>query len=192
VELARRGFRVTGIDLSPRSLELARAAAQDAGVEVELRRLDMRELDYDSLFDAVINMFTAFGYFHEEEENERVARGIARALRPGGRFLIDTINPIALARVFREREWREFDDGSLLVERRALDQLGGRLGGTWTFIRPDGSRSVLEHSVRAYVPSELRSVLERAGLDVERAWGSFDGTELGDGTRTILLARKPG
>jgi SAM-dependent methyltransferase len=154
VELARRGFRVTGVDLSPRSLELARAPADKAGTVVELRRLDMRELDYDGVFDAVINLFTAFGYFREDVDNERVVQRIATALRPGGRFLLDTINPVALARVLRERDWHE-------------------------------------HSVRAYVPGELLIFLRRAGLDIERAWGSFDRTELGDGTRTILLACKP-
>lgn len=192
VELARRGFRVTGVDLSPRSLELARVAADDAGVEVEFRQLDMLELDYDGVFDAVVNLFTSFGYFQADADNERVLHRIAAALRPGGRFLIDTINTIALARVFQERDWREFDNGSVLVEHRWLDQLKGRGGATWTFIRSDGSRSVLDHSLRAYAPWELRAWLERAGLDVERAWGSFDGTELGDGMRTILLARKPG
>ena len=190
VELARRGFRVTGIDLSPRSLELARAAADQAEVVVEFRQLDMRELDYDGVFDGVINLFTAFGYFPEDLDNERVVQRIATALRPGGRFVIDTINPIALARVFRERDWHAFDDGSVLLEQRAHDQLTGRIRGTWTVVGSDGSRSVLEHSVRAYAPAELRILLDHAGLEVERAWGSFDRTELGDGTRTILLARK--
>jgi SAM-dependent methyltransferase len=192
VELARRGFRVTGIDLSPRSLELARAAAADAGVDVDFRCLDMRELDYDGVFDGAYNVFTSFGYFQEDVENERVLLGVVRALRQGGRFLIDTINPIALARVFQERDWREFDDGTLFTEHRWQNQLTGRGGGTWTFIHPDGSRAVLDHSVRFYAPWELRLDLERAGLVVEGAWGSFDGTELGDGTRTILLAQKPG
>jgi hypothetical protein len=79
----------------------------------------------------------------------------------------------------------------LLLERRSYDHLSGRIHGTWTFIGPDGSRSVLEHSLRAYGPAELLIFLRRAGLDIERAWGSFDRTELGDGTRTILLACKP-
>jgi SAM-dependent methyltransferase len=190
VELAQRGFRVTGIDLSPRSLELARAAAADAGVEVEFRGLDMRELDYDGVFDGAINVFTSFGYFEEDEENDRVLHGIARALRPAGRFLIDTINPIALARVFQDHDWKEFDDGSVMMEHRWQDQLAGRGGGMWTFIHPDGSRSVLEHSVRLYAPWELRILLERCGLTVKRAYGTSDGTDLGEGTRTILLAQK--
>src|SRR5919201_3661 len=66
----------------------------------------------------------------------------------------------------------------------------GRIRGIWTLVRLDGSRSVREHSLRAYAPAELSTLLSRAGLDVERAWGSFDRTPLGDGTRTILLARK--
>jgi SAM-dependent methyltransferase len=190
VELARRGFRVTGVDLSPRSLELARAAADRASAVVEFRRLDMRDLDYDGVFDGVINLFSAFGYFAEDVENERVVQRIATAVRPDGRFLIDTVNPIALARVLRERDWHEFDDGSMLIEQRSHDHLSGRIRGRWTFIAPDGSRTTQEHSTRAYAPTELRTLLRRAGLDVERAWGSFDRTELGDGTRTILLARK--
>jgi hypothetical protein len=97
---------------------------------------------------------------------------------------------IALARLFRERDRQEFADGSLLLEQRSHDRLAGRIRGTWTFIGPDGC-SVLRHSLRAYAPAELHTLLPRVNLDVERAWGSFDRTELGDGTRTILLARKP-
>jgi SAM-dependent methyltransferase len=190
VELARRGFHVTGVDLSACSLELARAAAEQARAEVVFRRLDMRELDYDGVFDAVVNLFTAFGYFWEDLENERVVHRIVSALRPGGRVVIDTINPIALARVFRAREWHELEDGSVLLEQRSHDQLRGRIRGTWTLVRRDGSRSVREHSLRAYSPAELSALLSRAGLEVERALGSFDRTPLGDGTRTILLARK--
>lgn len=192
VELARRGFRVTGIDLSARSLELARAAAEQAGVDVEFRRLNMRELDYDGVFVAAVNLFSAFGYFADDVDNERVIQRIATALRPAGRFIIDTINPVALARVFRERDWHALDDGSVLLEERSHDQLSGRISGTWTVVRIDGSRSVARHSIRAYVPAELSGLMQRAGLAVERAWGSFDRTELGDGTRTILLAQKRG
>jgi hypothetical protein len=98
---------------------------------------------------------------------------------------------IALARLFRERDWQEFADGSLRLEQRSHDRLAGRIRGTWTFIGPDRWRSVLRHSLRAYEPAELHTLLRRVNLDVERAWRSFDRTELGSGTRKILLARKP-
>ena len=63
VELARHGCAVTGVDLSEPSLALAAARAAEAGVDLRLERADMRRIAFDAEFDAVINMFTAFGYF---------------------------------------------------------------------------------------------------------------------------------
>jgi hypothetical protein len=62
---------------------------------------------------------------------------------------------------------------------------------TWTFVRPDGRRNELQFSVRAYTAPEIVAMLGRAGLDVDGAWGYWDGSELGDGNRIILRARKP-
>lgn len=190
VELARLGFCVTGLDLSPRSLEIARQAADDAGVGIEFIRRDMRQLDAEQAFDAVINVWTSFGYFEREEDHGLVLERVARALVPGGRFLIDTINPVTLARRFQERDWREFDDGTIMLEQRSYDDLTGRTAGTWTFVRTDGSRTELRHVVRAYTAAELVALLEHAGLHLEGAWGGFHGGVLGEGPRTILLARR--
>lgn len=190
IPLAKHGCRVTGVDLSPRSLELAQLDAAAAGVMLEVIQSDMRELDFDPEFDVVINLFTSFGYFQEHADNERVLHAVARSLKRGGLFLIDTINPIAIAAVWREREWREFDDGTLMLEQRAHDQLQGRHETTWTFFREDGVRTEQRFSLRVYTAAELREMLEAAGLRVDGAWGSWNGTELGDGFRTILRARR--
>ena len=191
VALARHGYRVTGLDLSPRSLTFARAAAADEGLDVEWVHADMREIRQGAGFDAVVNVFTAFGYFEDDEENQRVLDGVAAALRPGGRFLIDVINVLSLARRYNERLWDDLGEGAVQLAEHAFDFLRGRNTARWTFIRPDGTRSELVHSVRTYAPNELAAMLERAGLDVESAWGGFDGSELSfDGRRLILLARK--
>ena len=190
IELARRGCRVTGLDLSPRSLELARGAADEAGVELDLVEVDMRALDAVERFDAVVNLYSSFGYFAESQDDERVVANVARALRPGGRFVIDTVNPIALARSFDPKDWRIFDDETVLLEDRWYDHLRGRTEAVWTFVRRDGSRSQLSHSLRAYTPRELVEMLGGAGLEVDASWGSWDGGELGEGTRTILRATK--
>jgi len=63
IELARRGLRVVGVDLNDAPLEMARAAAREFGVQLDLRRVDMREIEFREEFDAVINMWTSFGYF---------------------------------------------------------------------------------------------------------------------------------
>lgn len=190
LELARRGFRMTGVDLSPRSLELARAAAEREHAEIEFIERDMRDIDFESQFDAVINLFTAFGYFEEEEENQRVLDGVARALVPGGRFLIDTLNLLGLARRFQKRMWEEHEGTPMLMEHE-FDFLRGRNEATWTFIKQDGTRTELRHSLRTYAPHELATMLTRAGLEITGSWGSFDGDELSFGSwRLILRARK--
>jgi SAM-dependent methyltransferase len=193
VELARRGFRVTGVDLSPRSLELAREAAREAGVELDLVRADMREIEYEAEFDGALNLFTAIGYFEDEEDDRLVVARVASALVPGGAFLLDTINLLWLARGFRPREWQAFEDGTALLEERDYDPLTGRIAGVWTFVRPDGRRTELRHSLRVYTPVELARMFRVAGLAVEGAWGGFDGSPLGlesEGHRVVLLGRK--
>jgi SAM-dependent methyltransferase len=191
LELARRGFRVTGVDLSPRSLELAREAAAAEGLGVELVESDMREIDFDAEFDAAINLFTAFGYFESDEEDREVVRRITRSLRPGGRFLIDTLNALGLAKRYQPRRWEEAAQGVVMLDDHEWDLLAGRNRASWTFIRPDGTRSELRHIVRTYAPWELAKLIASAGLEVEGSWGDFEGAPLTyESWRLILLARK--
>src|SRR5262245_14904011 len=120
--LARRGFRVVGIDLSRRSIELAERAAAQEGLEVDFVRVDARELAFEAEFDAAVNLFTSvIGYFEDEADDQKVVDRVARALRPGGSFLIDTINLLALPRAFQERGWAELDSGAFVLERRDFD-----------------------------------------------------------------------
>ena len=82
--LARRGYPMTGVDLSPRMLALAQMACSEAGVQAELVQADMAEFVRPGGFDAVINLFTSFGYFAEPEQNLQVLRNTHESLAPGG------------------------------------------------------------------------------------------------------------
>ena len=192
IPLAQRGYRVTGVDLSPRSLELARRNAAEAGVAVEWVEGDMREPP-PGPFDAALNLWTSIGYFDDEAENQRVLDAVARSLAPGGAFLIDTINGYALAKGYRPKGWDDLGEGVLMLQDAEFDHRRGRNTARWTIIRPDGTRRDLVHSLRVYTLHELAAMLERAGLEVEEAWGGYDGAELSfDSWRLIVLARKPG
>lgn len=193
LELARRGFRVTGLDLSGPSVELAGAAAADEGLDAEFVVADMREIPFDGPFDAALNLFTAFGYLESDDEDQRALDAIAGALRPGAALLMDTIDAVRLFAVFRDQSWSELGDGTVMLEQREYDYLSGRNDVVWTFVRTDGSRSELRHSLRLYTPAELASMFRRAGLEVERAWGGWDGGDLAfetPGIRLLLLGRK--
>ncbi len=189
--LAERGLDVTGVDLSLRSIELARAAADSQGLNVAFVRSDMREIDFDADFDAAYSLYTSFGYFEEESENQRVLDAVWRALRPGGRFLIDVLNPTGLAARYQTRMWDELDSGTTFLQQHEFDVIEGRNKAVWTFVRGDGSRSELVHSLRVYAPWELARMLEAAGLAVVQGWGDFEGGDLKlDSRRLILRADK--
>ena len=192
VRLAQRGYRVTGLDISAYHLRLASKAAREAGVAVDWVRGDMREIPRGAgRFDATINMFTAFGYFDEEDENQRVLDGVARSLHKGGRFLIDTLNHDYLMRVFRERDWQPRPDGSITLERRRYDVRTGRIANEWTLIAPDGKRRRHRFSHRVYTYLELAGMLSQAGLHAVRSWGNFDSSDLTmESPRMIVLAER--
>jgi SAM-dependent methyltransferase len=188
--LARAGWHVTGLDLSPRSLALAREAAEGEGQAVDWVQGDMREPP-PGPFDAAISVFTSVGYFEDEAENQRVLGAVAATLAPGGLFLIDTINLLNLATRYRERSWERTESGSIFLQEHEFDVLGGRNRARWTFVRDDGSREEIVHTVRTYTPHELAVMLEQAGLELTGSWGDFEGAALGfDSPRIILLARK--
>ncbi len=83
--------------------------------------------------------------------------------------------------------WEELDSGATFLQEHEFDVIGGRNKATWTFVRPDGNRSELVHSVRVYAPWELARMLRQAGLEVTGSWGSFDGDELELGSRRLIL-----
>ncbi len=95
--LADRGYEVVGIDYTEHFLELAR----ERWPKVRFEHGDMRSLEADAEFDAVVNWFTSFGYF-DRETNDAVLRSFARALRPDGQLLLECHNPGRLKRLIEQ------------------------------------------------------------------------------------------
>ena len=151
----------------------------------------MRELPWDDAsFDGVVNVWTAFGYFETQEEDERVVAEVARVLRPGGVFVLDSINQAALLRNFRSESWSELDNGTLFLERRVIDLPSGRVRAYWTFVDESGRREhAFEH--RLYTLAEYHAMLERGGLHTTEVYGAFDGSEVTlDTWRAVIVAQR--
>ncbi|MFA0739933.1 MAG: hypothetical protein DFNUSKGM_000029 [Candidatus Fervidibacter sacchari] len=192
LELARRGFQVVGVDLSEALLYEARKRAESEGLSVTFLQCDMREIDFKDEFDAVINMFTSFGYLESEAEDEKVLGKVAQALKSGGKFLLDVVNRDRLVRDFQGREWHAADEGWLVLEERTFDHLSGRMETRWICVARDGVRYERLSSVRLYTASELRTMLEQAGLKVKDLFGDYDGSPYSwDSQRLIVVACKP-
>ena len=186
VALAERGFAVAGLDISNAVLARAREASPD----LDLRHGDMRALPWpDDSFDAVLNLWTSFGYFETQAEDEGVLAEFARVLAHGGVLILDTINQTAFVRGFRRQAFDELD-GVLYLQEHDYDLVTGRSRARWTFVR-DEKRSELSFDHRLYTTPEYVVMLRRAGLRPEAFYGGFDGVELGwDSWRQIIVARR--
>lgn len=149
--LAPQVARVTGFDRTQAFIDAALEARGHLGAEnVELVVGDMRELEYESEFDAVVNYFTAWGYY-SDEENFDVLKRVRKALKPGGRFLLETLNREAMLRNYRPQGYTKRDDGSYMLEQRRFDLQSGRNFNIRTTISAEGA--IEEHHFDHYMPT---------------------------------------
>jgi SAM-dependent methyltransferase len=191
--LAAQGLQVVALDLSAEYLELARAAASALDLSIETVHADMRDIPFEDRFDAVINMFSSFGYLESEDEDARVLHAITRALKPGGRVLLDLLNRDWVVANYIQNDWHEAEDGTLYLEHRELDLETSRNHVSFRAIRPDGSRQdIVGHHIRLYTLREVRGMLEAAGLAYKGVHGGFSGEAYSIETRRmIVVASKP-
>ena len=160
LELARRGFRVTGVDRTPLYLRRAAEAARERGLQLELVQEDMRGFRRPGAFGLILNLFTSFGYFEDALEDRRVAQNLYASLQPGGALVMEMMGKEVLARIFRERDWNRV--GNLLVlEERRVQRDWSWVESRWTLI--DGDRRVeVDLSHRLYSAAELEALLRSA------------------------------
>ena len=185
--LAERGARVTGLDATPLFLERARTDARQRGVDVEYVEGDMRELPWENRFDRIVSWFTSFGYFDSDEEDKRVLRAARRALRSGGRLLIENNNLPELVKRWQPSVVVE-RDGNFLIDRSTFDPVTGRATTDRTIVR-DGRTRTFTYAVRMFVASELRSWLTDAGFASVESYGG-DGSPLSASSwRMITVGR---
>lgn len=189
LELARRGFHVTGVDRTVRYLDRAKRQAESERLEVEFIHDDMRTFRQPNKFDVAINMFTSFGYFDDPEDDRRVAGNMHESLKNGGAFLIHTQGKEILARNFREREWAD-NDGVILVEQCRILDNWSRIHSHWMIF--DGNkRDEVDISLRLYSALELTALLTNCGFKSVDIYGSLTGDPYDHkAQRLVAAARK--
>ncbi len=118
--LAKRGFRVTGVDKTTYLLNKAQARARAERVKVEFVQKDMRDFVRPRSFALVLNMFTSFGYFNKKQEDLTVLENIFTSLQPGGVCLIEVLGKERIAKVLQSTTSTDLPDGTVVVERHRI------------------------------------------------------------------------
>jgi SAM-dependent methyltransferase len=178
---ARTGRRVIGIDLSPAMLDGARARAAAAGVELDLRLGDMRELALVEATDLVICPFRSLLHLPARADRLRVFQRVAAALVPGGRFAWNAFvfDPAIADEI--GGEWRE---QAGIRHRVDYDYDDCRIDLTLA----DGASVPLWW----VEPDEWDELTAEAGLAVEARYGTFDREPFTESSReAVYVARKP-
>jgi SAM-dependent methyltransferase len=186
--LAARGCSVIGID----SNDLFLGAARERWPAVSFLRRDMRELEYVQEFDALVNWFTSFGYF-DTATNDRVLAAFARALKPGGKLLLDLHNPERLRRLLTLTGGNSAmlveRDGDLLIDRVSDDRVAG-FSRTDRFIVRAGRVRRVSYTLEQIPPDQLVQRLRTAGFTDVRLFGRDGVAFTDDGPRLIAVAER--
>ncbi len=187
MELAARGFHVVGLDLSTPLLIRGGEEAMRRGLEINFVRGDMRELDFDSQFDAAYCIFSTFGYF-DDETNKKTLTNIARALKPGGRMMLEILNRDYVIADLPTRVWWE-GDGCVVLEEVELNYFSSRIQVNRSVVFDDGRQLEQEISVRAYSLHEVGKLMHAAGFRVLEVSGGYHtrGRFFGNQSRHILV-----
>lgn len=190
VVLAKRGFRVTGVDLSAFLLGKARQRARAHDVDVEWVQEDMRRFVRPEALDLALSLFTSFGYFESRDDDLKVLRNIHRSLRPGGALVMEIAGREALARKFHPTTSKELADGRLLVERHEIVYDWTRIRNHWITIEDD-TATTFRFEFRVYSGQELKSLLFDAGFAGVKLFGAYDGRPYDlHAERLVAVARK--
>lgn len=190
--LAEAGYEVQGVDLS-RDL-LALATQRGTGPKLKYKRADMRRLpaSWTGRFDAVINLFTSFGFFLDPRDDARVIAEFSRMLEVGGLLVWHGGSRDGVMAKFLDRDWWTTRNGTVVGHERSFDPLSGvmTVRSTWRGPKTSGER---EHRIRLYTATRLAELCRDAGLIVEEA---YDGWRERPVTRRssemLLIARKEG
>ncbi|MGA2915540.1 MAG: class I SAM-dependent methyltransferase [Sedimentisphaerales bacterium] len=188
LELARRGYNVTGVDLTEEYLAKARRKAKAEGLNIQFIRDDMRRFCLLDYFDAAINMFTAFGYFENPAEDRRVLANLYRSLRKGGTLIIDVIGKEILARIFREREWYE-ENGRIFLQEHKIRRDWSWVDNRWILFE-NGKRKEFRFGHRIYSAAELTGLLKDCGFKSVEIFGDLAGADYDHNAKRLIAVAK--
>ena len=188
-ELTRRGFQVTAVDCTQAYLCTARQLAAEGDLQIEFVQEDMRSFRRAEEFDVILNLFTSFGYFEDQNDDRLVLQNFYQSLKPGGVLVMEMMGKEILARIYKHDSWEEVD-GALYLQQRHISDGWGWIENRWILIK-DGERREFTLGHRLYSAVELSTLIQQAGFSQTSVYGSLEGIPYNQDARClVVVARK--
>lgn len=201
--LEKTGLDLTGLDYSSHFIDLAKAEAKQRQSSIKFMQGDMKNLPFTSQFDAIINIYTSFGYFKTEAENIKTLASVHNALKPKGYFLMDLNNVFRTLTHFSAIGGTNKKTGFLTGTESETLSNGIKVTTTYEFdattmrahvldVWKKGSKKFSRTSdIRAYTIPEITKLFAESSLVIKNIWGDFKGGQYRfDSPRVIILAQK--
>ena len=184
IELAKLGYRVTGVDISPLFIQRARELADEAGVDIEFVVGDALELllclPASEHFHATVNMFTSHGYYGREAD-EQMFRQVRYLSAPDALIVVNAANRDRFMGGFQPEGFQEAED-VLIWEHRRMDMTTSSIANTWEFFRRRNGdlelQNTVEFKLRVYSLHEVIELLGEAGWEHAGSYGMGAGVRL--------------
>lgn len=184
------GYDVDALDYSEALLKVARKRGKGPTLRYTLGDMRRMPARWANRFDAVLNLFTSFGFFAHPRDDARVIAEFARVLKPGGKLIWHGASRDGVMARFLARDWWSSTDETLFAQEREFDPLSGILSvtSTWRHGRKTGVR---RHGLRLYAATRLAELCADAGVLVEEAYDGFSERPLRrTSSEMLLVARK--
>lgn len=197
VLFAKKGCKVTGIDLSEylisQAVKKLKSDYSEYSSNLKFEIGDMRNIGHYEEFDLVVNLFSSFGYFNRNSDNEKVVSGISKALKPGGYFFFDFLNGEHVTKTLVPFDVKELRDSRMLQIRQVKN--GFVMKDILVFRNSKDINCAFSHfteKVRMYTQPEFRKMFAKSGLKITGTYGDYDGSRFNKKTsqRLIILAQK--
>ena len=192
INLNKKGYDVTGIDLSEQAIATAREKAREMGLEhIRFEVRDMRN-PLPEKFDAVVNLFTTFGYFKTDEENAVVFDSVKQMLEPGGIFVLDYLNAQHVKDNYRPSDKGEFHGIQYEIQRylsnnsiiKEIEFSGEKI---------EGKKQYAER-VKLYGLDWFQAHMTKRGFEIEHVYGDYEGSDFDpdSSSRLLIISRLKG
>ena len=189
--LSAEGFEVTGLDLNQSMLDRAESAQPGSDRFPRWIQADMRQLPFNQEFDAIVSLFTSFGFFDNDRDNTLVVQQVAQSLSPKGCFILDVMNRDFVLEHFEEEETLYGDDRAVCTHLRSFDSTSERFTHERVRIDRHGETEHWTSIVRLYMFDQLRELFSTCGLTIVDSYGGYQSEPIGiTQPRMILVAEK--